>query len=195
MEISSPLMNSPPIITRGRCEGFDEVEDAPLWMQYLVPAQISTSLIPSGIAEDYSSSFHNNANLSTGIEDDSDEKPLWMRYLPSNSIIPKAQPLTNSVELGLCNASVGAAGSSMRKKIILKRSLNPFGPTSSHAVCVENPIQATNRKRSMDVVEESIEEQETSEDHLSARKYLRATRPRTVNMAEAAELFSIVNIK
>jgi len=194
MEISSPLINSPPIITRGRCEGFDEVEDAPLWMQYLVPAQPSTSQRPSGIADEYSSTFNDNTNLSTGVEDDLDEKPLWMRYLPNNNIIPKAQPLTNTVGLGVCSASVGTTGSSMRKKIILKRSLNPFGPTSSHAVRVENPIQLTNRKRSMDV-EESNDGQGSFEDNLSARRHLRATRPRTVNMAEAAELFSIVNIK
>lgn len=193
MEICSPLINSPPIITRGRCEGFDEVEDAPLWMQYLVPAQPSTSLIPSGIAEDESSAFNNNVNLSTGAEDDLDEKPLWMRYLPNNNIIPKAQPLTNTVELGVCSASVGATGSSMRKKIILKRSLNPFGPTSSHAVSVENPI-VTNRKRCMDV-EDNNDGQGSSEDNLGARRHLRTTRPRTVNIAEAAELFSIVNIK
>lgn len=169
------------------------MEDAPLWMQYLVPAQPSTSLIPSGIAEDESSAFNNNVNLSTGAEDDLDEKPLWMRYLPNNNIIPKAQPLTNTVELGVCSASVGATGSSMRKKIILKRSLNPFGPTSSHAVSVENPI-VTNRKRCMDV-EDNNDGQGSSEDNLGARRHLRTTRPRTVNIAEAAELFSIVNIK
>lgn len=192
MEISSPLVNTPPI-SRRRCEGFDEVEeDAPLWMQYLVPTQ-STSSFPENETSEDPTPTEISLDQHIYRDHDLDEKPLWMRYLPNNKIIPKAQDFTGgTIQVG----SSSSGPTSMRKKIILKRSLNPFGPTSAHAVTVENPIQAANRKRSMDgVVNEGDDEEGASADKLSPRKFVKSSRQRTVNMSEAAELFSIVKIK
>jgi len=186
-------------LSRRRCEGFDEVEDAPLWMQYMVPSGATNLMAESETAspadtQEFSPMISDNREIILPTEDEMEERPLWMRYLPNNKIIPKAHtilPIGRHV-ISMSNDE----GTSIRKKIILKRSLNPFGPTSTHAVTVENPIQAK-RKRSEDddiMMEESPAPEPVEED-MTKRKYLRSTRQRVVNVSEAAELFSIVNIK
>lgn len=185
-------------LSRRRCEAFDEVEDAPLWMQYMAPSGTSYPMAGSDTAspadtQEFSPMMSDCREIILPTEDEMEERPLWMRYLPNNKIIPKAHTI---LPIGRHVISMSDEGTSIRKKIVLKRSLNPFGPTSTHAVTVENPIQAK-RKRSDDD-DEMMEEcpaPEAIEEDMAKRKYLRSTRQRVVNVSEAAELFSIVNIK
>ena len=100
-------------------------------------------------------------NISTNVngDDEAEEQPLWMRYMARNKIIPTSTGnYAFNVDDSLNSQTQGAfaIGSSSvksiisksdRKRVVLKRSLNSFGPTSNHALSVEKKLQEQKRKR------------------------------------------------
>ena len=201
MEIDSPSACIFSPTSRRRCEAFDEVENTPLWMHYMVPLDSSNPMVAGeddnlvdtrGFPEVFMAETVSNIDK----DDDLEQKPLWKRCLPNNKIIPKTATCT-LIE----SATSSSDMTNSRRKVSIKKSSNSFGPTSSHAVTVENVIiQAAKRKRRNTETEEmktvdEAQQVEEIEEEMSKRKYLRSTRQRTVNVCEAAELFSIVNLK
>jgi hypothetical protein len=201
MEIDSPSACILSPRSRRRCEAFDDVENTPLWMQYMVPLESSIPMVPGECDNLIDTHGHSDVSRGETVSNsdknyDFEQKPLWMRCLPNNKIIPKSA--TSSV---IETATSSSDMMNSRRKVSIKKSSNSFGPTSSHAVTVENVIiQAAKRKRRNTETEEmktvdEAQQVEEIEEEMSKRKYLRSTRQRTVNVCEAAELFSIVNLK
>lgn len=115
-------------------------------------------------------------------EEEPEETPRWMRYMPKSKVFLDAQPHN-------IKSSDQQARGTEKRKIIIRKSSNAFGPTSTHALTAEATLTKDKRKRIDDshcgIIEESNEE----------RAVRRKVRCRSTNMTEAAELFSIVKLK
>lgn len=133
------------------------------------------------------------------INDESEELPKWMRYMPKSKLFLNAQPsiVTNITPTEETAVEIEAKQKKGWKRVILKRSCNPFGPTSTHAITVESELKKEKRKRN---VEEDHDDDENMiyETENPVRKTIterRKVRCKVTNISEAAELFSIVKLK
>lgn len=115
--------------------------------------------------------------------EESENIPKWIRYLPSNKIIP-----TKSLQHAL-------EPSKNKLPNVLVHSCNKFGPTSLHALEIEKPISLKNKKRLISS-NQSINKIETDIAVESDKVKLKRRRiSQEISMAEASKLFSIVDIK
>lgn len=158
--------------------------------QWTEPAYITLSLRPHDkkLCEGNISMEESNQT----INDEPEQAPRWMRYLPKLSVFANAQPQNieagnNHVEIVPVNCGVQTRSST--RKVVIRKSSNAFGPTSHHALTVEARLKAEKRKRSH---ENSGEEAMEEEEQTPVRRRVRC---KNVNMLEAAELFSIVKLK
>jgi hypothetical protein len=142
--------------------------------------------------------------MSTHAVDDREEEeaPKWMRYMPKSSLFASAQPLNimpaNDV------ASVDA-GQGTRRKVLVRKSSNAFGPTSAHAMAIETRLRSDKRTRPQEddsVMDTSAALPAVAQEDFSAateqhgRRKVRCRGTNAApNMLEAAELFSIVKLK
>ena len=133
------------------------------------------------------------------INDEPEELPKWMRYMPKSKLFLNAQPsiVTNITPTEETVVEIEAKQKKGWKRVILKRSCNPFGPTSTHAITVESELKKEKRKRN---VEEDQDDDENMiyETENPVRKSIterRKVRCKVTNISEAAELFSIVKLK
>jgi hypothetical protein len=142
--------------------------------------------------------------MSSHVKDDGEveEAPKWMRYMPKSSLFASAQPLNimpaNDV------ASVDA-GQGTRRKVLVRKSSNAFGPTSAHAMTIETRLRSDKRKRLQEedrvmvtnaTLPAGAQEDSSSATEQHGRRKVRCRGTNAVpNMLEAAELFSIVKLK
>lgn len=163
-------------------DGTLDDEERPQWMQYM------TTMTPNNTKA-------SNAEPNTAIMDqrtvgehsDEEEKPLWLRCLPSNTLIPKGESKI-TVEHERIDTKEKKQG---WRRVTLRRSCNPFGPTSTHALTSEKSVLSTKRTRADS---NNLEiEHETSNPN-SIQKRVRYRRKATANICEASELFSIVKL-
>lgn len=161
---------------------YDE-DDRPEWMQYM------TAMSSNDKSADVEPKDTSLSKSEYYAEDDG--KPLWLRCLPSNKIIPRTDHkiLVEQTEVDITERKKGW------RRVVLRRSCNPFGPTSSHALTTENPILSTKRTRSDREAADGDEMQmESINDTDTIQKRVRYRRKPTANICEASELFAIVKL-
>jgi hypothetical protein len=124
-------------------------------------------------------------------DDETDQVPRWMRYMPKSKLFTEAQPsdiLSDSIPVDSPNSGIQTR--STARKVVIRKSSNIFGPTSRHATTVEASLRVEKRKRSDDADVDAMEA--STVESAPVRRKLKC---RNTNMAEAAELFSIVKLK
>jgi len=150
------------------------------------------------------------SNVASGEDvpvEDNETAPAWFRYLPRN--IPRPQRIVDySDDLKIAHANKEKGG--------VRASINPFGPTSSHARNIENPIREARirqAKRSRkefdgndsmdgcdtrsDLPQSTVVENSLYVDPSKRRKVTVPVGTKTIrkpHIGEAAELFSIVKL-
>lgn len=163
----------------------DEEDDRPEWMQYM------TAVFSNRVPLDVDPGLASEPSNTSGDRADEDDRPLWLRCLPSNKIIPRTEQksLVEQTELDITERKKGW------RRVVLRRSCNSFGPTSSHALTTENPILSTKRTRSDREGTDGDDMQvEINNNMDSIQKRVRHRRKATANICEASELFAIVKL-
>lgn len=133
-----------------------------------------------------------HVNINSQLEPE--EIPRWMRYMAKSSTFVNAQPhqlpeTEHKDSTTTISASVDV-GQRKRVKAVIKRSSNPFGPTSDHAIVIEARLRSEKRKREIDL--DPVETTINMNTDAPRRKVRSRHNP---SMVEAAELFSIVKLK
>jgi hypothetical protein len=130
-----------------------------------------------------------------------EEAPKWMRYMPKSSLFATAQPFNIVPANDVTTVDVGTE---RRRKVMVRKSSNAFGPTSTHAMTIETRLRSDKRKRlqedesAMDTSNPAEAERNPSSvttEQQGRRKVRCRGASAAPNMLEAAELFSIVKLK